>query len=165
MTVRPLVIDPQLTRKQRLHKDKLLIRRLRHGSAGVFIYPRKPLAPRSSQRYDGLGVRMYGKAGVLMTTKTRRLVAAVSVASILLPANLLVLGAWLAYTGEIGWAGVINVTYFTGTAIALIATLLILSPTAGPGGLPTVQWMATCPVCEHSLRPGGRYCPACGSRV
>ncbi len=100
-----------------------------------------------------------------MTIKMRRLIIVVPVASILLLTNLLVLGEWLDRTGIIGWARSIRAEYVTGTAITVIAALLILMPTGTPEGSPVIQPRRTCPVCEQRLRRGGRYCPACGSRV
>jgi hypothetical protein len=50
----------------------------------------------------------------------------------------------------------------TGTAITIIAVLLILSvsPRAKTGGL-----VRRCPVCDHVLLTKGVYCSECGSKA
>ena len=108
---------------------------------------------------------MHGKAGLIMTIKMRRLIVVVPIAVIMLLANFLVLADWLDRSGMIGWARVIHTKYMTGTAIAVISALLILSPTSPSGRFPGSEHPPLCPVCNERLRPGGRYCPACGSRV
>jgi hypothetical protein len=108
---------------------------------------------------------MHREAGVIMTIKMRRLIVVVPIASILLLANFLALGDWLSRAGVIGWARSIHAEYVTGTAVTVIAVLLILLPTRARGESPVTEIGRACPVCEQRLRPGGRYCPACGSRV
>lgn len=100
-----------------------------------------------------------------MTIKMRRLIVIVPVASILLLANFLVLSEWLDRAGVIGWARSIRAEYVTGTAITVIATLLILLPSTAAAGQPPLERVRWCPVCDEELRPGARYCAACGSRV
>ena len=100
-----------------------------------------------------------------MTIKMRRLLVIVPVASLLLLANFLVLGQWLDRTGVIGWAQSINGEYVTGTAIAVIAALLVLLPSMPGSERRTCAPSPRCPVCDEGIRPGGRYCPACGSRA
>ena len=100
-----------------------------------------------------------------MTIKMRRFVVVVPAAAILLLANALNLGEWLDGVGAVGWARSIRTEYFTGTAITVIAALLILLPSSTPRGLMESKQRLRCPVCDESLRPGGRYCAACGSRV
>ncbi len=108
---------------------------------------------------------MHGKAGLIMTIKTRKLVIVVPVAVILLLANFLVLAEWLDGVGVIDWAQDVSAEYVTGTAIAVIAALLIMLPPAPLGRGAVYSRAPSCPVCDEGLRPGGRYCPACGSRV
>jgi len=100
-----------------------------------------------------------------MTIKMRRLIVVMPVAATLLLTNFLALGEWLDRTGVIGWARSIHAEYITGTAIAVIAAMLILLP---PTTAVRLSWRTPsrrCPVCDEGLRPEGRYCPACGSRV
>ena len=108
---------------------------------------------------------MHGKAGLIMTIKMRRLIVVVPVASILLLANFLALGEWLDSAGVIAWAQSLRAEYITGTAIAVIAAMLVLFPTTSGGVRTTCAPLPQCPVCDERLRPGGRYCAACGSRV
>ena len=70
----------------------------------------------------------------MMTIKMQRLFVVVPVASLLLLANFLAVGQWLDRTGVIRWARSINTEYITGTAITVIAALLILLPPM-PGGV------------------------------
>ncbi len=100
-----------------------------------------------------------------MTIRMRRLTVVLSVATILLLAKFLVLGDWLDRTGVVGWARPIHAEYITGTAITVIAVLLILLPPAHGNSRTTCTQLSRCPVCGEELRSGGRYCAACGSRV
>ena len=108
---------------------------------------------------------VHGKAGSIMTTTKRRLIVVVPIAAVLLLANFLVLAKWLEGTGLIQWAQSIHTEYITGTAITVVAAMLILLPSATGGQCRMFTRTIRCPVCDESLRPGGRYCPACGSRV
>ncbi len=65
--------------------------------------------------------------------------------------------------GLIPLARSIRADCLTGTALTVIMALLILLPS---------RWCVRivprgyeCPVCEARVRPGARYCPACGSRI
>lgn len=100
-----------------------------------------------------------------MTIKMRRVIVVVPIAAILLLANFLALSEWLDRAGVIGWARSVNAEYITGTAITVIAALLILLPSMPGTERRTCAPSPRCPVCGEGLRPGGRYCPACGSRV
>ena len=100
-----------------------------------------------------------------MTTTKRRLIVVVPIAVVLLLANFLALAEWLDGTGFIRWAQSIRAEYVTGTAITVVAVLLILLPPATDGRCRTFPHNNRCFVCGESLRLGGRYCPACGSRV
>lgn len=100
-----------------------------------------------------------------MTIKLRRLVVIAPIAAILLLANFLSLGEWLHRAGVIGWARSIHAEYITGTAITVIAALLILLPSMAESVRRTCARRPRCPVCDEGLRPGGRYCAACGSRI
>jgi len=84
------------------------------------------------------------------------------ISAILLLGNILFVASWLAEHGVVDWARNIRSEYLTGTAITIIAVLLILlvSPTAGARGL-----ARRCPVCDHVLVGRGGYCSECGSKV
>lgn len=100
-----------------------------------------------------------------MSLGVRKLIVVGVVLSIVLLANALTLADWLAGAGVISWAAGIRHEYFTGTAITVIAALLILL--TGPRRIAAgcSDWMRRCPVCERILVRKGRYCPGCGSRV
>ena len=100
-----------------------------------------------------------------MTIKMRRLIVIVPVAAILFLTNFLVLGEWLDRSGVIGLARSVRTEYVTGTAITVIVALLVLLPSAHESVRQTCRPFARCLVCDEGLRPGGRYCPACGSRI
>ncbi|MHC4437312.1 MAG: hypothetical protein ACYS3S_08130 [Planctomycetota bacterium] len=69
---------------------------------------------------------------------------------------------WLADKGVVDWAKNIRAEYLTGTAITIIAMLLILlvSPRARSRGL-----LQRCPVCDHVMLTRGSYCSECGSKA
>ena len=97
-----------------------------------------------------------------MTLRIRKAIVLVLIGSILLLGNILFVANWLAERGAVDWAQGIRAEYLTGTALAVIAVLLILlvSPKGGSG-----SWVRRCPVCDHVLVGRGRYCGECGSRV
>ncbi len=140
-------------------------RALRRRHPGGKSILKNGLARSLAPHYDGLCAPMHGKAGLIMTIKMRKLIVIVPVASILLLAHLLALSEWLDRAGVVGWARSIRTEYVTGTGIAVIAAMLILLPPMPRRVLRTYAPIARCPVCDESLRPAGRYCPACGSRV
>ena len=100
-----------------------------------------------------------------MAIKMRRLIVIVPVATILLLANFMALSQGLDSTGVIEWARSFNAKYITGTAITVIAALLILMPSSPRSARAPFISRSRCPVCNEELRPGGRYCAACGSRI
>ena len=97
-----------------------------------------------------------------MTVGIRKLIVLVLVGSIFLLANLWLIVAWLAEQGVVDWARHVRQEYLTGTAITITIALLILlaAPRTRGAGL-----LRRCPVCEHVLLRGGKYCSDCGSKV
>ena len=97
-----------------------------------------------------------------MSLTIRKIIVLGLIGSILLLGNILFVASWLAEKGAVDWARGIRAEYLTGTALAVIAVLLILlvSPTGGAASL-----VHRCPVCDHVLVGRGRYCGECGSRV
>lgn len=93
----------------------------------------------------------------------RKLIIIVLVIVVLIAAGLPAISDALYSMGVIPLAQSIRADYLTGTALTVIVALLILLPS---------RWRVrvlprgyVCSVCEASVRPGARYCPACGSRV
>ena len=97
-----------------------------------------------------------------MSLTIRKAIVLGLIGAILLLGNIILVANWLAEKGVVDWAQYIRAEYLTGTAITIIAVLLILlvSPKAGTKGL-----VRRCPVCDHVLVGRGGYCPECGSRV
>ena len=93
----------------------------------------------------------------------RKLIVIALVIGILFVAGLPFITDCLCHIGVIPLARAIRAEYLTGTAIAVILALLILLPCRWRVRVVTRGY--ECPVCEASVRPGARYCPACGSRV
>ena len=100
-----------------------------------------------------------------MTLGVRKLTLIGVVAAIIVLANVWVIAGWLNHFGLIAWARSIRAEFITGTAITVIVAMLVLLPPTARKVLPRPEWGSRCPVCYEGLRPGGRYCPACGSRV
>ena len=97
-----------------------------------------------------------------MSLTIRKAIVLGLIGAILLLGNILLVASWLAEHGAVDWARGIRTEYLTGTAMTVIAVLLILlvSPKGGAG-----SWVRRCPVCDHVLLGRGRYCGECGSKV
>jgi len=92
----------------------------------------------------------------------RKIIVLGLIGLVLLIGNVLFVANWLADKGVVDWAKNIRTEYLTGTAITIVAVLLILlvSPRTKTGGL-----IRRCPVCEHRLIGSTNYCGDCGSEV
>lgn len=95
-----------------------------------------------------------------MSLTIRKVIVLGLIGSILLLGNIVLVANWLSEQGVVDWARGIRAEYLTGTAVTIIAVLLILvvSPKA-------VALARRCPVCDHVLAGRGRYCSECGSKV
>ena len=87
------------------------------------------------------------------------------VAAVFLIANALIVAGWLKKRGIVDFATGIRKDFLTGTAITIIAALLILLVRPRIEGGIAAKWFGRCPVCDHRLLGGGAYCSACGSKV
>ena len=96
-----------------------------------------------------------------MTLTIRKIIVLGLIGLILLIGNILFVANWLADKGVVDWAKNIRTEYLTGTAITIVAVLLILlvSPKK------TDRWIRRCPVCDHVLLTRGSYCSECGSKA
>jgi len=96
-----------------------------------------------------------------MTLTIRKIIVLGLIGSVLLTGNVLFVANWLADKGVVDWAKNIRAEYLTGTAITIIAVLLILlvSPRRRDG------LVRRCPVCDHVLLTRGDYCSECGSKA
>ena len=97
-----------------------------------------------------------------MTLTIRKIILFGIVGTILLLGNILFVANWLAEKGVVNWARYIRAEYLTGTAVTIIAVLLLLliSPKTTAG-----SFIRRCPVCDHVLLARGSYCSECGSKV
>ena len=105
---------------------------------------------------------VYQKGWCKMTLGIRKLIVLVLAAALFLVANLIFVTNWLAEKGVIDWAKYIHREYLTGTAITIIVVLLILLVAPRGEGR---KLFRRCPVCDHTLLGGGKYCGDCGSKV
>jgi hypothetical protein len=98
----------------------------------------------------------------MMSLTIRKIIVLGLIWSVLLISNVLFVANWLADKGIVDWAKNIRAEYLTGTAITIIAVLLILlvSPKATTRGL-----VRRCPVCDHVLMGRRSYCAECGSKA
>jgi len=96
-----------------------------------------------------------------MTLTIRKIIVLGLIGSVLLAGNILFVANWLSERGVVDWAKNIRGEYLTGTAITIVAVLLILlvSPKR------TASLVRRCPVCDHVLLTRGSYCSECGSKV
>jgi hypothetical protein len=97
-----------------------------------------------------------------MSLTIRKVIVLGLIGSVLLLGDILFVANWLAERGVVDWARHVRAEYVTGTAVTIIVVLLILlvSPRSGAGSL-----VRRCPVCDHVLLTGGKYCGECGSKV
>jgi len=97
-----------------------------------------------------------------MTLTIRKIIVLGLIGLVLLIGNVLFVANWLADKGMVDLAKNIRAEYLTGSAITIIAALLILlvSPRGKTDGL-----VRRCPVCDHVLLTRGSYCSECGSKA
>jgi hypothetical protein len=102
------------------------------------------------------------KKEIVMTLTIRKIIVLGLIGTILLIGNILFVANWLSEKGVIDWAQTIRAEFLTGTALTIIAVLLILlvSPRTKTGGL-----VRRCPVCDRVLLTRGDYCSECGSKA
>jgi hypothetical protein len=100
-----------------------------------------------------------------MTMCIRKLILVGVIISVLLLANAWTIAGVFDRLGVVALAQWLRDNFVTGTAVTVIIALLILLPTQVAWRRPRSSQPPRCPVCDEALRRGGRYCPACGSRV
>ena len=98
-----------------------------------------------------------------MSLTSRKTIVISLIAGVFLAGNILVVAQWLADTGVSETANWIRHEFLTGTAIAVIITLLILI--VGPGQGSRAVTCRRCPVCDHRLVGRSNYCSECGSKA
>ena len=100
----------------------------------------------------------------MMSLTIRKIVVLGLIGFIFLTANILVVANWISDTGIAEKAGWIRKEFLTGTAIAVILTLLVLLVSPKASGR-AVGFARRCPVCDRRLIGNVNYCSECGSKV
>jgi len=101
----------------------------------------------------------------MMSLTIRKIIVLGLIGTIFLMANILVVANWIAETGIAEKAGWLRKEFLTGSAIAVILTLLVLlvSPKSPAGK--AIGFSRRCPVCDKRLIGNVNYCGECGSKV
>ena len=101
-----------------------------------------------------------------MTLISRKVIIISLIGAVFLFGNILVVANWIAETGIGEKAQWVRREFLTGTAIAIILTLLILlTGSKRSDGSRAFGLIRKCPVCDHRLLGRGSYCGDCGSKV
>jgi hypothetical protein len=100
-----------------------------------------------------------------MTLARRKTLAISALLAIIVLANFSNLARWLDNIGVIPWAQTVRDRYITGTAITIIAVLLVLIVPQARVFIIGRGAQSRCRVCDSVLDRPGRYCPTCGSRI
>ncbi len=101
-----------------------------------------------------------------MSLGIRKIIVLSIIGIVFLAGNILVVANWLAESGIAEKANWVRETFLTGTAIAVILTLLILlTGSKRSDGSKVFGFVRQCPVCAHRLIGRGSYCNECGSKV
>jgi len=99
-----------------------------------------------------------------MSLTIRKIIVLGLIGLIFLTGNILLIANWLAEKGIEQKANWLREEFLTGTAIAVILTLLVLmvSPKASNRA---VSFTRRCLVCDKRLIGNPNYCSECGSKV
>jgi hypothetical protein len=99
-----------------------------------------------------------------MSLGIRKIVVIGIIGAIFLAGNVLLIANWLAEKGVPEKANWLRENFLTGTAIAVIVTLLFLLVTPKSNSK-SLGFIHRCPVCDHRLIGNPQYCGDCGSKV
>ena len=100
-----------------------------------------------------------------MSLTIRKIIVLGLVGTIFLTANILVIAKWISDTGIADKAGWIRKEFLTGTAIAVILTLLLLLVSPKNISGKAIGFARRCPVCDKRLAGNVNYCGQCGSKI
>jgi hypothetical protein len=100
-----------------------------------------------------------------MNLTARKIIVLGLIGIIFLTANILVVANWIAETGIAEKAGWLRREFLTGTAIAVILTLLLLLVSPKNNTSKAISFTRRCPVCDKRLIGSPNYCGDCGSKV
>ena len=95
----------------------------------------------------------------------RKLIVLILAGSIFLLANVWFVVKWLEEAGVVEFAKYVKTEFLTGTAIAIIAVLLILLVKPGKEAIAGSGFFRRCPVCDGKLVGSPNYCGKCGSKI
>ncbi len=100
-----------------------------------------------------------------MTLTVRKFIVLGLIGFVFLAGNILLVANWLAESGIEQKANWLREEFLTGTAIAVIFTLLVLlvSPKNVSGRV--IGLTRRCSVCDKRLIGKGSYCSECGSKI
>ena len=102
----------------------------------------------------------------MMSLTIRKIIVVSLIGIVFLAGNILVVANWIAESGEEQKANWLREEFLTGTAIAVIVSLLILlTGSKSNNSSRTFGIIRRCPVCDHPLIGKGSYCNECGSKV
>ena len=102
----------------------------------------------------------------MMSLGIRKIIVLSLIGFVFLAGNILVVANWLAESGISERANWIKENFLTGTAIAVILSLLILlTGSKRSNSSKAFGFVRQCPVCDHRLIGRGGYCSECGSKV
>ncbi len=99
-----------------------------------------------------------------MSLRAKKIVVVAALGTVILLTNVWAFADLLDRLGVVALAQRIRSEYITGTAVAVILTLLFLLGSSSVISVPR-RLARQCPVCDHLLLRRGKYCGACGSRV
>ena len=97
-----------------------------------------------------------------MSLGIRKWIVILLLLSVFLLANVMVVATWLMDAGICDWARFVRKEFLTGTAIAVIVSLLILL--VGPGRS-KIGFGRSCPVCDKRLFGNPNFCGDCGCKI
>ena len=101
-----------------------------------------------------------------MTLGIRKIIVLSVIGAVFLAGNILVVANWIAESGVEQKANWLQEEFLTGTAIAIIISLLILlTGSKSSNSSRMFGIIRRCPVCDHRLISRGNYCSECGSKV
>jgi hypothetical protein len=92
----------------------------------------------------------------------RKLVVLAIIAAVFLLGNVWIVVNWLTDHGVIEWAGWFRHEFLTGTAVTIIAVLMLLI--VRPKTL-AAKFVRKCSVCDHTVLGNKNYCSDCGSKL
>jgi hypothetical protein len=98
----------------------------------------------------------------MFSLRFRKVLVISLIAAVFMMANAWLVVDWLSEKGLIEWADWFKSNFLTGTALTVIAAMLILY--VSPAGT-NRSILDRCPVCGSRIIGRKNYCPDCGSKL